>query len=116
MKYGKSIRWFNDYNKEIQFSITNKFDFMQIWFLKGELILDKVSKPKEQFVLNTKFPVIIHAVYDIDDYEKYNKELLRILKYFGHKEVIIHPICESIPIDNHTIYTLADNIIKQINY
>lgn len=76
IEYGRSIRWFNDYRDEIEFSSLNKFTFMQIWFMKGDLILDKVPYPKEEYVLNSNFPVIIHAVYDIDDYDKYNDELL----------------------------------------
>lgn len=112
IEYGRSIRWFNNYRDEIDFSESNKFDFMQIWFMKGELILDKVLSPKEQYVLNSKFPVIIHAVYDIDDYDKYSDELIRILKFLNHKEVIIHPVCETIPVNPETIYTLADNIYK----
>lgn len=112
IEYGRSIRWFNNYREEVELSERNKFDFMQIWFVKGELALDKVFSPKEQYVLNSKFPVIIHAVYDINDYDKYNEELIRILKYLNHNEVIIHPVCETIPIDSHTIYTLAENIYK----
>ncbi|MGL5352597.1 MAG: TIM barrel protein, partial [Clostridium sp.] len=100
------------YSDEIEFSKLNKFDFMQIWFVKGELILDKVLYPKEEYVLNSKFPVIIHAVYDIDDFDKYNSELIRILKFLKHKEVIIHPVCEATPINPETIYILADNIYK----
>jgi sugar phosphate isomerase/epimerase len=112
MEYGRSIRWFNNYRDEIEFSSLNKFSFMQIWFVKGELILDKVLSPKEQYVLNSNFPVIIHAVYDINDYDKYNSELVRILKFLNHKEVIIHPVCETIPVSAETIYVLADNIYK----
>lgn len=110
IEYGRSIRWFNNYSDEIEFSKLNKFDFMQIWFMKGDLILDKVLEPKELYVLDSKYPVIIHAVYDIDDFDKYNGELIRILKFLNHKEVIIHPICEVEPINSETIYKLADKI------
>ncbi len=112
IEYGRSIRWFNYYTEEIEFSKLNKFDFMQIWFVKGELILDKVASPKEQFINNSKFPVIIHAVYDINDYDKYNGELIRVLKTFNHKEVIIHPVCESVPINSETIYLLSNSIYE----
>jgi len=112
VEYGRSIRWFNDYRDEVQFSKLNKFDFMQIWFMKGDLILDKVPSPKEKYVLDSKFPVIVHAVYDIYDYDKFNDKLIHILKFLEHKEVIIHPICESIPVNSETIYLLADNIYK----
>jgi len=30
IEYGRSIRWFNNYKDEIDFSKSNKFDFMQI--------------------------------------------------------------------------------------
>lgn len=112
IKYGRSIRWFNNYEDEVEFSKVNGFDFMQIWFVKGELVLDKVLYPKENYVLNSGFPVMIHSVYDIDDFDKYNDELIRILKYFNHSEVIIHPVCESIIINSDTIFKLADNIYR----
>lgn len=112
IEYGRSIRWFNDYKNEVEFSKSNKFEFMQIWFAKGELVLDKLLAPKEEQVLKSQFPVIIHAVYDIDDYDKYNDELIRILKYLNHKEVIIHPVCKFIPVNSETIYILAENIYK----
>lgn len=112
VEYGRSIRWFNNYRDEVEFSEANGFDFMQIWFLKGDLILDKVLSPREQYVLNSRFPVIIHAVYDIYDYDKYNSELIRILKFLRHEEVIIHPICKNITPNPETIYLIADNIYK----
>jgi sugar phosphate isomerase/epimerase len=112
VEWGRSVRWFNDYQNEIEFSESNRFDFMQIWYMKGDLILDKVSSPKEQYVLNSNFPVIIHAVYDIDDYDKYNSKLIQILNYLKHKEVIIHPVCENTQVNPNTIYLLADNIYK----
>lgn len=112
IKYGRGIRWFNDYDCEVRFSVMNNFDFMQVWFMKGELILDKVPTPKEQQLLNSEYPVIIHAVYDIDDYDKYNGELIRILKFLGHKEVIIHPVCEATPVKPETIHILAENLYK----
>jgi sugar phosphate isomerase/epimerase len=112
IEYGRSIRWFNNYKNEVEFSKSNKFEFMQIWFAKGELVLDKLLAPKEEHVLKSQFPVIIHAVYDIDDYDKYNDELIRILKYLNHKEVIIHPVCKPVPVNSETIYILAENIYK----
>lgn len=47
IEYGRSIRWFNYYINEVEFSKLNKFDFMQIWFAKGELVLDKLLAPEE---------------------------------------------------------------------
>lgn len=112
IQYGRSVRWFNDYNDEIEFSELNKFEFMQIWFKKGEIVLDQVLSPKERCILNSRFPTIIHALYDINDFDKYNSELIRLLKYVNHNEVIIHPICETLPVNSEAIYILAENIYK----
>lgn len=108
--YGRSIRWFNNLTDEINFSIQNNFNFIQVWFKDGKLLLDNIPEPIEEKILNASFPTIIHVVYDIYDYNKYNSELLRILKYLKHTEVIIHPICEAIPITAETINILAENI------
>lgn len=110
--YGRSIRWFNNLTDEINFSIQNNFNFIQIWFKDGKLLIDNIPEPIEENFSNTHFPIIIHVVYDIFDYDKYNSELLRILKYLKHTEVIIHPICEAIPITSKTITILAENIYK----
>jgi len=112
IEFGRSVRWFNDYNSEVNFSKLNEFDFMQVWFMKGELILEQAAVPKEIEILNSKFPSIIHAVYDIDDYDRYNNELIRILRFLNHKELIIHPICETRDINEKTIYNIANNIRK----
>lgn len=112
IEYGRSIRWFNDYKEEVDFSKSNEFDFMQVWFMDGELMLDKAVSPKEECILSSGFPMIIHVFYDINDYDKYNGELLRILKYLNHKEVIIHPVCNAIPENPENIYMLSDKIYE----
>lgn len=112
IQYGRSIRWFNDYEQEVEFSKSNGFDLMQIWYVKGELLLDQIESPKEESILNANYPVIIHAVYDLDDYERYTEELLRVLTYLGHQEVIIHPVCETQPINQDTIQLMAEKIHK----
>ncbi|WP_040461910.1 TIM barrel protein [Haloplasma contractile] len=112
IEYGRSIRWFNDYTAEVEFSKSTNFDFMQIWYVKGEILLDKVLSPKELHILKSNFPVMIHAVYDIDDYDTYTDKLIRILNFLGHNEVIIHPVCESQNVNKDTIYTIADKIHK----
>jgi sugar phosphate isomerase/epimerase len=80
--------------------------------MKGELLLDQVPSPKELFIKEAHYPVIIHAVYDLDDFDLYTNELIRLLKYLEHKEVIIHPVCETYPITPETIHILADHIYQ----
>lgn len=110
IQFGRSIRWFNEYEAEIQFSKENGFDFHQIWYSKGSIILDKVPEPKEETIKNCGFPAIFHALFDINDFEKYLPKLIDILKYLSHKEVIIHPICRSEEINSQTISKLCEKV------
>ena len=48
----------------------NGFDFMQIWFKDGQIVLDNIPEPKIEYIKKIGFPVIFHAVFtpaDIDD-------------------------------------------------
>lgn len=110
IKYGRSIRWFNDYENEIKFSIVNGFDFVQVWYLNGVIVLDKVPEPKEKVVKDLNFPIIFHALLDINEFEEHIPKILEILKYLSHKEVIIHPICRSEEINSNTIFKLAEKV------
>lgn len=35
---GRGIRWYNNYQDEVDFCLENHFDFMQIWFKDGEIL------------------------------------------------------------------------------
>src|SRR5689334_21833492 len=109
VKIGRSLRWYNDYATEIEFSKSNKFDFMQIWFRKGKLLIDNIDDPVEVYLKSYDYSLIIHAVFEIDEYIVYGKKLIELLQDFGHNEVIIHPIFPQSgkTISNRTIYELA---------
>ncbi len=107
---GRSVRWFNDYKEEVLFSQQNGFDFMQVWFHKGKILIDRADEPKAQYFKKMNFPIIFHAVFDVDDFITFGNQLIDLVKYFDHKEVIIHPVCEDKPITDQTIYELSDNI------
>lgn len=70
------------------------------------IALNKDSNPLE-IIKYYDFPVIIHAVLDINEFEKHIPKLVEILKYLGYDELIIHPICESEEITSKTIYKLS---------
>lgn len=112
INYGRSVRWYNDYKEECEFSKNNGFEFMQIWYVKGEIALENVPSPKERYVRECGFPVIIHALYSLEDFGTYDEDLIRILKYLGHSEVIIHPICKEEERNNETIFVLSDLVGK----
>ena len=106
VEYGRSNRWYNDYDSEIEFCKKHGFDFLQVWYKDGTLQGDKIAEPKEKTILEKGFPIIIHALFEIEDYDKYREDLLRILKYLHHKEVIIHPVCH--PLQSDSIFKLAE--------
>ena len=114
IEFGRSLQWKNNYMDEVAFSIANGFDFMQIWHFKGELEIDNVIEPKEYFLRDVGYPLIIHALLDISKFDERTPEILRIVKFLGHKELIIHPICHSEPITDDTIRKLADKVASAL--
>jgi hypothetical protein len=62
IEYGRSIRWYNDYDSEIEFCKNYGFDFLQVWYKDGVLQVDKVAEPKEKIILEKGFPIMIHAL------------------------------------------------------
>ncbi len=107
---GRGIRWYNDFYEEVTFSKQSGFDFLQIWFRDGSLLVKGLPKPKEEHIKSCGFPVIIHAVFDILDFDLYGDALLDLLHYLDHKEVIIHPVCTKEPISENTGMRLAEKV------
>ncbi len=106
MQIGCLARYFNSYEEEIKFAKNNSFQFMQIWYDRNRIALNKDSNPIER-IKYYDFPTIIHAVLDINEFEEHVPKLVEILKYLGHDELIIHPICESEEVTKNTIYKLS---------
>lgn len=98
IQIGRGIRWYNDYAKEVEFSKMHEFDFMQIWFKNGEILVNNIPEPKEKFIKDFGYPVIIHAVFDPSDFDLYGDKLLEIVQFLEHKDVIVHPVCEKEPL------------------
>ncbi len=107
---GRGIRWYNNYIDEVNFSKEYGFDFLQIWYKEGELLLNDIPCPKEKFIKSVGFPVILHAVFENQDFIKYGDYLLDVVEYLEMSEVIIHPICEKLPVDCNT----QDVLVKQV--
>lgn len=109
MQIGCLARYFNPYREEVEFAQNNNFKFMQIWYDRNGVALKKDLNPIET-IKKYDFPTIIHAVLDINEFEEHVPKLLEIMKYLGHQELIIHPICESEDITSQTIYKLSDKV------
>lgn len=109
MQIGCLARYFNPYGEEVEFARNNNFQFMQIWYDRNGVSLKKDLNPIK-IIKKYNFPTIIHAVLDVNEFEEHVAKLLEILKYLGHNELIIHPICESEKITLQTIYKLSDKV------
>ena len=107
---GRGIRWYNDYQHEVDFCLANNFEFMQLWYKDGEILVNNIPEPKVEYIKKVGFPVIIHAVFDPEDFSKYGDELLGIVEYLGMHEVIIHPVSEKTPVNDNTEYQLVEQV------
>lgn len=110
MKIGCLARFFNRYENEVRFAKENGFDFMQLWYDRRGLCLHKDDVGFIDTINRHKFPTIIHAVLNIDEFDEHVPKLLVLLKELGHNELIIHPICESQPINEDTLSILDEKV------
>lgn len=110
IRIGRGIRWYNDFQQEVAFSQENGFEFMQIWFKDGRLLITGAEGQAEKAVRECGFPIILHAVFDPSDFDLYGGELLKLLERLGHSEVIIHPVCKKEPITADTENRLARKV------
>ncbi len=112
MCLGRSICWYNNYENEIAFSRENGFDFMQVWYQKGKIIVDTLPEPREAALLESDFPIILHAVFDLDDFEAYGGDLIRLTSALHHHELIVHPVCKDQPVTARTSEVLSKHVGK----
>ncbi len=109
IEYGCLAHYDHFISDDIQLAKNNNFGFLQIWYDKDGISLNKENN-KIESLINSNYPCIIHAVLDINEFDFHIPILKSILSKLGHKELIIHPICISQPIDKNTIYKLSSKI------
>lgn len=112
IEIGRNIRWEIPYADEVEFSRTSGCEFMQIWFFKGDLLIESEGKDKIELIKMLGFPIVIHAVIDLVEFESDIIEVLKILKKLDLKELIVHPNCKIEPINSQSIVRLRDEIKK----
>src|SRR5699024_5551295 len=95
---------------EVRFAKENGFDFMQLWYDSRELCLHKDDADFIDTINRHKFPTIVHAVLNIDEFDEHVLKLLFLLNKLGHNELIIHPICESQPIKEDTLSIIDEKV------
>lgn len=109
---GRGIRWYKNYQEEVDFCINNNFNFMQLWYKNGDILVNNIPNSNKEYIKNIGFPIILHAVFDPEDFEAYGDKLLELVDYFGNNEVIVHPVSEKSPVDNDTESRLAKQVIN----
>ena len=110
MEIGCLARFFNRYEEEVRFAKENGFDFMQLWYDNKGLCLHEDDGDFIETINKYKFPTIIHSVLNINEFDEHIPKLFMILEELGHKELIIHPICENEIIDSKTLKILDEKI------
>lgn len=83
---------------------------MQLWYDKRGLCLHEDDVDFVNTINGYKFPTIIHAVLNIDEFDEHIPKLLVILKELKHKELVIRPICENQPINEDTLSMLDEKV------
>jgi len=110
IKIGCCARFFNRYENEVKFAKENGFDFIQLWYDSRGLCLHKDDADFIDTINRYKFPTIVHAVLNIDEFDEHVPKRLVLLKELNHRELIIHPICENLPINEETLGILDEKV------
>lgn len=110
VQMGCLARFFNRYKDEVKFAKGNDFSFMQLWYDNKGLCLHHQDKDFIDTINKYGFPTIVHAVLNINEFGEHIPKLLEILNKLGHKELIIHPICENEIINEQTIDRLDESV------
>jgi len=87
---GRGIREATKYADEVALSKKCGYDFNQVWFYQGDMLIGDNIPDRAAYIKSFDFPIIIHAMLTLDDFTKHGDRLVELVKYFGHKEVIIH--------------------------
>lgn len=110
IEFGRNIRWETPYEYEVELSQKIGCSFMQVWFYKGEILINSSGRNKIDLVKQVGYPIILHAVIDLVGFEEEVSSVFEILNDLDLKELIIHPTCKIKPIEEKSIYKLRDVI------
>lgn len=114
IKIGRNIRSELKYKEEVEFSRKNDFDLIQVWYDRNGFEVNCDEDFKIEFIKSCNYPIIIHAMLDINELEEHAHKLLKAAKLLNNKDLIIHPICESEMIDSNTVMKLSNEIGKLV--
>jgi len=87
---GRGIREATAYADEVTLSKKCGYDFNQVWFFNGDMLIGDDVPDRAAYIKSFDFPIIIHAMWTLEDFVKDSDRLVELVKYFDHKEVIVH--------------------------
>lgn len=99
---------------EVEFSINNNFDIIQLWYKRGKIDSVYLENPIDYLIKNN-ITSIIHAAFDIGDFEDFEEDLINKLIKLNHKELILHPMIKTKEVNKDTIKELEDKVLNLLN-
>ena len=110
IKIGSLARFFNRYQDEVEFAKRHQFDFMQLWYDNRGLVMHPDDGDLIRTINFHRFPTMIHAVLNINEFQEHIPKLLELLTQLGQTELIIHPISENEAITEDTLDKLDQSV------
>lgn len=114
MQIGCLARFENPYPDEVAFAREHGFALVQVWYDRDGLQRDSDVRSCMETIKRCDFPAIIHAVLDLNEFDEHIPRLAAMLEFLGHREVIVHPICRSEPLDEGSIHRLAEKVERAL--
>jgi len=89
MRLGRNIRGLQiPFKDEVEFSIENNFDIIQLWYQRGKISM-LYEKDNIKSLKKCKIPVIFHGAFDINDFDEFEDDFIKLLLNLKHNGVII---------------------------
>lgn len=112
MRLGRNIRGSQiPFKDEVEFSIENNFDIIQLWHQRGKISMlyesDNIKSIKK-----CKIPVIFHGVFDMNDFDEFEDDFIKLLLKLKHKEVILHSMIKTEKVNKKTDKILLEKVLN----
>lgn len=115
LRIGRNLRDLDcPFKDEIEFSFESNFDIIQVWYKCGKIDAMYESDAIRS-LKNASINSIIHAAFDIGDFNDYEDDLINKLIELNHKELILHPMIKSKEVNKETTKELEEKVLNLLN-
>ena len=115
LRIGRNLRDLDcPFIDEVEFSFNNNFDIIQLWYKRGKIDSMYLENPID-YLIENNINSIIHAAFDIGDFEDYEDDLINKLIELNHKELILHPMIKTKEVNIDTVKELEDKVLNLLN-